>query len=217
MTARWDIFCKVVDNFGDAGVAWRLARHARARACARRCGCGSTIRARWRASRRASMRTRDAQRVARHRHPPLARATSADDAPADVVVEAFGCGLPDALRRRDGGARAAARLVRARIPERRALDRRRARPALAASAAPAHAPLLVSRIHADERRAAARAGALRARDAFRARRARRARRFWSSLSRAPARRRTNVACRSSAIRTRRCPRCSMRGPTATSR
>ncbi len=26
MTARWDIFCKVVDNFGDAGVAWRLAR-----------------------------------------------------------------------------------------------------------------------------------------------------------------------------------------------
>src|SRR5262245_18587898 len=23
---RWDVFCKVVDNFGDAGVAWRLAR-----------------------------------------------------------------------------------------------------------------------------------------------------------------------------------------------
>jgi hypothetical protein len=23
---RWDIFCKVVDNYGDAGVAWRLAR-----------------------------------------------------------------------------------------------------------------------------------------------------------------------------------------------
>ena len=26
MAARWDIFCKVVDNFGDAGLAWRLAR-----------------------------------------------------------------------------------------------------------------------------------------------------------------------------------------------
>ena len=26
MSARWDIFCKVIDNFGDAGVAWRLAR-----------------------------------------------------------------------------------------------------------------------------------------------------------------------------------------------
>ncbi|HET9045379.1 MAG TPA: elongation factor P maturation arginine rhamnosyltransferase EarP, partial [Casimicrobiaceae bacterium] len=23
---RWDVFCKVVDNFGDAGVCWRLAR-----------------------------------------------------------------------------------------------------------------------------------------------------------------------------------------------
>src|SRR6478672_3588871 len=23
---RWDIFCRVVDNFGDAGVCWRLAR-----------------------------------------------------------------------------------------------------------------------------------------------------------------------------------------------
>src|SRR2546430_13786284 len=27
MTAqRYDIFCKVVDNYGDAGVSWRLAR-----------------------------------------------------------------------------------------------------------------------------------------------------------------------------------------------
>ncbi|MDB5979507.1 MAG: hypothetical protein JWQ69_522 [Pseudomonas sp.] len=23
---RWDIFCTVVDNFGDIGVTWRLAR-----------------------------------------------------------------------------------------------------------------------------------------------------------------------------------------------
>lgn len=26
MTDRWDIFCRVVDNFGDIGVCWRLAR-----------------------------------------------------------------------------------------------------------------------------------------------------------------------------------------------
>ena len=26
MTARWDLFCRVIDNFGDAGIAWRLAR-----------------------------------------------------------------------------------------------------------------------------------------------------------------------------------------------
>jgi hypothetical protein len=24
--ARWDIFCRIVDNYGDAGVCWRLAR-----------------------------------------------------------------------------------------------------------------------------------------------------------------------------------------------
>ena len=26
MQHRWDIFCKVIDNFGDIGVCWRLAR-----------------------------------------------------------------------------------------------------------------------------------------------------------------------------------------------
>lgn len=26
MRLRWDIFCKVIDNFGDIGIAWRLAR-----------------------------------------------------------------------------------------------------------------------------------------------------------------------------------------------
>jgi uncharacterized repeat protein (TIGR03837 family) len=26
MKSRWDIFCKIVDNFGDIGVCWRLAR-----------------------------------------------------------------------------------------------------------------------------------------------------------------------------------------------
>ena len=26
LKTRWDIFCTVVDNFGDIGVTWRLAR-----------------------------------------------------------------------------------------------------------------------------------------------------------------------------------------------
>lgn len=30
MGASWDIFCKVVDNYGDIGVTWRLARQLRA-------------------------------------------------------------------------------------------------------------------------------------------------------------------------------------------
>ncbi|MBY0444112.1 MAG: elongation factor P maturation arginine rhamnosyltransferase EarP, partial [Burkholderiales bacterium] len=25
-TVRWDIFCRVIDNYGDIGVCWRLAR-----------------------------------------------------------------------------------------------------------------------------------------------------------------------------------------------
>jgi uncharacterized repeat protein (TIGR03837 family) len=99
MTARWDIFCKVVDNFGDAGVAWRLAReladeHSLAarlwiddpRSLARmapgidasadaQCHAGVEIR-RW-------------------------REAFADPFPADadVVIEAFGCGLPESYAR----------------------------------------------------------------------------------------------------------------------
>ena len=26
MELRWDLFCRVIDNFGDIGVSWRLAR-----------------------------------------------------------------------------------------------------------------------------------------------------------------------------------------------
>ncbi|NBS60265.1 MAG: DUF2331 family protein, partial [Betaproteobacteria bacterium] len=26
MSRSWDVFCKVVDNFGDAAVCWRLAQ-----------------------------------------------------------------------------------------------------------------------------------------------------------------------------------------------
>ncbi|MEP7181910.1 MAG: elongation factor P maturation arginine rhamnosyltransferase EarP [Betaproteobacteria bacterium] len=91
---RWDLFCKVVDNYGDAGVCWRLARqlvaeHALAvtlwlddvAPLARmapgvdpdadmQLATGVTIR-RWTA------------------------AFEVDARPGDVVVEAFGCGLPD--------------------------------------------------------------------------------------------------------------------------
>ena len=39
---HWDMFCRVIDNYGDIGVCWRLAADL-ARA-ARACGCGSTMR-----------------------------------------------------------------------------------------------------------------------------------------------------------------------------
>ena len=91
--ARWDIFCRVVDNYGDAGVCWRLARQLAAEhaldvtlllddlaALARIAPGIDPLRA--------------AQKIAgvtlRRWAEPLAVA-----APADVVIEAFGCGLPE--------------------------------------------------------------------------------------------------------------------------
>jgi uncharacterized repeat protein (TIGR03837 family) len=92
---RWDIFCRVVDNFGDAGVSWRLARQL-----AREHGIAVTL---W---------IDDVASLARF--VPGMHADVADQAASgirvralstiapsvftlpDVVVEAFGCGLPDA-------------------------------------------------------------------------------------------------------------------------
>jgi len=96
---RWDIFCSVVDNYGDAGVAWRLARQLASEygvdvflfidelsALARiapelsadvdRQQAGGVDVVRWREPRAAFVATGHRQ--------------------ADVVVEAFGCGLPAA-------------------------------------------------------------------------------------------------------------------------
>ena len=71
----------------------------------------------------------------------------AEIAPADVVVEAFGCGLPPGYVAAMARLAVAARVVHPRILERRAMGRRRAWSRLAAPAALAPAPLLVSRIH----------------------------------------------------------------------
>jgi uncharacterized repeat protein (TIGR03837 family) len=88
----WDIFCRVVDNFGDAGVCWRLARQLAAEH-------GERVRL-WidelESLRRLNPEITPAQRQTvggvevRHWQddPPA-------EAPAEIVVEAFGCGLHD--------------------------------------------------------------------------------------------------------------------------
>ena len=82
---RWDIFCRVIDNHGDLGVCWRL--------CADLAQRGHTVRL-WvdEASALAWMAPQGCKGVAVHAWP-----ASNNDYPdcADVVIEAFGCELPE--------------------------------------------------------------------------------------------------------------------------
>ncbi len=95
MTARWHLFCKVVDNFGDVGVCWRLARQL-----AHEHGADVTLvvddlgaLARMAPGvDRAALQQRQAGVTIARWTEPLPNGVTA----ADVVVEAFGCGLPDA-------------------------------------------------------------------------------------------------------------------------
>lgn len=94
--ASWDIFCSVVDNYGDIGVTWRLARQLAAEH-------GQAVRL-W---------VDEPQAFARicPRADPAAHVQSLDGvevrawgrpwapvAAADVVIEAFACELPEAHR-----------------------------------------------------------------------------------------------------------------------
>lgn len=80
---RWDIFCQVIDNYGDIGVCWRLAAELGAR------GTHVSLRIDD-ASALAWMAPQGAPNV--HILPYDAAADT--DTHADVVVEAFGCEAP---------------------------------------------------------------------------------------------------------------------------
>ncbi len=94
---RWDIFCRVVDNYGDAGVCWRLARQLAAEH-----GLVVTLWIDDIASLSHIEPTLDPARddqVARSVR--VRRATDAQPVPflhPDVVIEGFGCGLPEGYR-----------------------------------------------------------------------------------------------------------------------
>jgi uncharacterized repeat protein (TIGR03837 family) len=92
---RWDIFCRVIDNHGDLGVCWRL--------CADLTQRGHTVRL-WvdDASALTWMAPQGCTGVAVHAWPDTAALQAlAQDATfqiGDVVVEAFGCELPEAFQ-----------------------------------------------------------------------------------------------------------------------
>jgi uncharacterized repeat protein (TIGR03837 family) len=90
---RYDIFVKVVDNFGDAGVCWRLARQL-----VREHAASVTL---WIDAPASLARiapgfdaSRDEQTVDGVRVRALFGAPEPLELP-DVVIEGFGCGLPD--------------------------------------------------------------------------------------------------------------------------
>jgi uncharacterized repeat protein (TIGR03837 family) len=77
---RWDLFCRVVDNFGDIGVCWRLAADLGGRGESVRLWVDDPAALAW---------------MAPHGAPgvdimPWAADATAGD-PGDVVIEAFGC------------------------------------------------------------------------------------------------------------------------------
>jgi uncharacterized repeat protein (TIGR03837 family) len=92
---RWDIFCRVIDNHGDLGVCWRL--------CADLAQRGHTVRL-WvdDASALAWMAPQGCTGVAVHVWPDTAALQALTQEATfqigDVVVEAFGCELPEAVQ-----------------------------------------------------------------------------------------------------------------------
>lgn len=105
--SSWDLFCRVVDNYGDIGVCWRLARqlvqeHGHTvrlwvddlRAFERLCPAVDTAAAAQRVSGVDIRRWSDDAGVA------ALLAEDAHAAPHDVVVEAFACDIPEPMLQR---------------------------------------------------------------------------------------------------------------------
>src|SRR5258705_8662418 len=90
--ARWDIFGRIVDNYGDAGVCWRLARQLAAEHA-----LDVTL---WQDDLAPLARIApgiDRELPAQHAMGVTIRRWDepfAEAEAADVVVEAVGCGLP---------------------------------------------------------------------------------------------------------------------------
>lgn len=84
----WDIFCRVIDNYGDIGVCWRLAADLASRGQHVRLWASDTSALAW---------------MAPHGHPGV-DVKGWNDAqharPGDVVIEAFGCDPPEPFVRR---------------------------------------------------------------------------------------------------------------------
>jgi uncharacterized repeat protein (TIGR03837 family) len=93
---RFDIFCTVIDNYGDIGITWRLARQLVAEYGVAVCLWVDDL-ASFQRIRPEIDPARATQSLlgveVRHWHAPL----PADARPGDVVIEALACALPEAF------------------------------------------------------------------------------------------------------------------------
>jgi len=80
---QWDVFCRVIDNFGDIGVCWRLSADLAARGESVRLWVDDPSALAWMAPTGAASVSVQAWTD------PLPNLT-----PGDVVIEAFGCEIP---------------------------------------------------------------------------------------------------------------------------
>lgn len=94
MPRRWDIFCTVVDNFGDIGVCWRLAKQLTQdyRQIVRLWIDDLLSFSRIAPDVNPGMQRQSVQGIEICQWQPV----FAEVEPADVVIEAFACKLPDA-------------------------------------------------------------------------------------------------------------------------
>ena len=87
---HWDLFCRVVDNFGDIGVCWRLAVDLGSRGDTVRLWCDDASALAWMAPSGApNVEVR-----------PWPTEDDTSIAPNEAVIEAFGCRLPEGYLRR---------------------------------------------------------------------------------------------------------------------
>ena len=88
---RWDLYCRVVDNFGDAGVAWRLAADLAGRGESVRLAIDDPRPLAWMAPGGAA-------------GVEVGPWEAAGGSPPDVLVELFGAGLPEPAKEAAAGA-----------------------------------------------------------------------------------------------------------------
>ena len=86
---RWDIFCQVIDNFGDVGVCWRTAAELAARGHSVRLWMDDASALQWMAP------APHPKGLSTHGWP--SQAADVPEQVGDVVIEAFGCEIPEAF------------------------------------------------------------------------------------------------------------------------